>query len=203
MLARVVGRVFSNQRFYRLLEVEEGASEVEIKAAYLRLVKQYHPDSTNLPNKKEAAEKFHLLTEARDTLLSSLPEPPSLKATKVQWDTLKWMRTAQSPRPQGKPSEDRGSHRRRELLKVLSVVSVAVLAWLFLSLRAIAMRKRYVEIDVPFEVREEAGETVMRLQCEGKHVEYEQVSERKDVWRCRSCDVVLQRHYLPQHCRQT
>ncbi|AFZ22722.1 DnaJ-class molecular chaperone with C-terminal Zn finger domain [Cylindrospermum stagnale PCC 7417] len=47
---------------YRLLGLRSGASFVEIKASYRRLVQQYHPDLN--PDDTKAKEKFIALTEA-------------------------------------------------------------------------------------------------------------------------------------------
>ncbi len=51
--------------FYALLGVEPGATAAQIKSAYRKLAKQYHPDLNNSP---DAAEKFREITEAYDTL---------------------------------------------------------------------------------------------------------------------------------------
>lgn len=52
--------------YYEVLGVEKGASEEELKKAYRRLAKQYHPDLH--PNDKEAEEKFKEINEAYDVL---------------------------------------------------------------------------------------------------------------------------------------
>ncbi|MBY8987360.1 MAG: J domain-containing protein [Candidatus Lokiarchaeota archaeon] len=55
-----------DKKYYKILEVEEDASEEEIKLAYRRLAKRYHPDLNKTdPNAKE---KFIELHEAYDTL---------------------------------------------------------------------------------------------------------------------------------------
>jgi DnaJ-class molecular chaperone len=55
-----------NKDYYKILEVEENASEEEIKLAYRRLAKKYHPDLNKTDSK--AKEKFIKLHEAYDTL---------------------------------------------------------------------------------------------------------------------------------------
>ena len=52
--------------FYIILEIEEDASEEDIKLAYRRLAKKYHPDLNKTDPK--AKEKFIELHEAYDTL---------------------------------------------------------------------------------------------------------------------------------------
>src|SRR5205807_7948892 len=51
--------------YYALLGVEPGATTAQIKSAYRKLAKQYHPDLNSSP---DAAGKFREITEAYDTL---------------------------------------------------------------------------------------------------------------------------------------
>ena len=55
-----------NKDYYKILEVEEDASEEEIKLAYRRLAKKYHPDLNKTDPK--AKKKFIELHEAYDIL---------------------------------------------------------------------------------------------------------------------------------------
>ena len=58
----------ANKRdFYEVLEVSKTATDEEIKKAYRRLAKKWHPDA-NPDNKKEAEEKFKEISEAYETL---------------------------------------------------------------------------------------------------------------------------------------
>ena len=54
---------------FQTLELNEDATEKEIKARYRELAKQYHPDREKDPAKKEAAaEKFVEIQKAYETL---------------------------------------------------------------------------------------------------------------------------------------
>ncbi len=48
--------------YYEILDIEKDSNQVEIKAAYRRLAKKYHPDLNN--GDEEAQEKFKEINEA-------------------------------------------------------------------------------------------------------------------------------------------
>lgn len=52
--------------YYNLLGVDKAASEEDIKKAYRRLARKYHPDLN--PNDKEAQKKFQQINEANEVL---------------------------------------------------------------------------------------------------------------------------------------
>ena len=52
--------------YYKILEVEKKATEAEIKKAYRKLARKYHPDLN--PNSKEAERKFKEINEANEVL---------------------------------------------------------------------------------------------------------------------------------------
>jgi molecular chaperone DnaJ len=52
--------------FYQVLGVPDSASQEDIKKAYRRLAKQYHPDAN--PNNPKAAERFKEISEAHSVL---------------------------------------------------------------------------------------------------------------------------------------
>ena len=56
--------------YYKVLEIDKSATEADIKKAYRKLARKYHPDLN--PNDKEAEKKFKELNEANEVL--SKPE---------------------------------------------------------------------------------------------------------------------------------
>ena len=52
--------------YYKILGVERSASEDDIRKAFRKLARQYHPDVAK--NKKEAEEKFKEINEANEVL---------------------------------------------------------------------------------------------------------------------------------------
>jgi DnaJ like chaperone protein len=56
---------------YKSLEIEPSATDEEIKKAYRRMAKKYHPDKVNELGedvKKSATEKFRSINEAYESL---------------------------------------------------------------------------------------------------------------------------------------
>lgn len=64
-----VGERVSKRDYYEILGVSRNASEDEIKRAYRKLAKKYHPDLN--PNNKEAEQKFKEVNEAYEVLSNS------------------------------------------------------------------------------------------------------------------------------------
>ena len=57
--------VLNKKDYYSTLNIDRNASQDDIKKAYFKLAKQYHPDVNKSP---EAKEKFATINEAYETL---------------------------------------------------------------------------------------------------------------------------------------
>ena len=62
------------KNYYEILGVSKTATEDEIKSAYRKLVKQYHPDLH--PGDAECAEKFKEINEANEVLSDAEKRKP-------------------------------------------------------------------------------------------------------------------------------
>lgn len=60
------------QQHYKILGLKSGASELEIKGAYRRLAKKYHPDVSKEP---DAEEKFIEITASYELLMGKAAAP--------------------------------------------------------------------------------------------------------------------------------
>jgi len=114
--------------FYTLLEVERDATPEEIKSAYRRLAKQYHPDLN--PGDKHAEEKFKFLAKAYEVL--SNPNKRSLYDYKLSQDEIHknrppdpqpfYQETYNNPRPNTRhyePPLERNSTNENKLIRIL------------------------------------------------------------------------------------
>lgn len=55
--------------YYKVLEVDKNASEAEIKKAYRKMARKFHPDLN--PNDAKAQQKFQQINEAHEVLIDS------------------------------------------------------------------------------------------------------------------------------------
>ena len=90
----------ATQDFYAVLGVPDSASPPEIKKAYRKLAKQYHPDAN--PNNPQASEKFKQLSEANGVL-----SDPAKKAKYDQMRRLGAFTGGFSPRGPAQPRSGR------------------------------------------------------------------------------------------------
>ncbi len=89
--------------FYQVLGVSDAASQGDIKKAYRRLAKQYHPDAN--PNNAAAAERFKEISEAHSVLSDT--------EKRKQYDQMRRLgafdggprRSRAGPRPAGAPGD--------------------------------------------------------------------------------------------------
>lgn len=91
------------QEALRILELKPGATSAQIKTAYRRFCKVWHPDRFSEPEMKEFAErKQREVNEAYATLIrqAARPGPASAKATPSR----------PAPRPKGRPDTTKGSN---------------------------------------------------------------------------------------------
>jgi curved DNA-binding protein CbpA len=65
--------------YYAILQIPKASSLDEIKRAYRRLAREYHPDVSTLPNAKEL---FITINEAYEYLLNKITYEESLKKSK-------------------------------------------------------------------------------------------------------------------------
>src|SRR2546422_2344640 len=94
--------------YYKILGVERGASDEDIKKAYRKLARKYHPDVSKEPNAKE---QFQEVSEAYETLKD--------KEKRAAFDSLGTNRAGQDFRP---PPDWRSEEHTSELQSRLHLV---------------------------------------------------------------------------------
>ena len=67
--------------YYEVLGVSKTATDDELKKAFRKLAKQYHPDLH--PGDKECEEKFKEVNEAYDCLLYTSPSPRDISGSRM------------------------------------------------------------------------------------------------------------------------
>ena len=77
-------------KYYKILDLPNGANEFELKKAFRQLALKIHPDVNNAP---DAKEKFQELCEAYEILLAHLNQRETLDATSkhiIRDDLYSW-----------------------------------------------------------------------------------------------------------------
>ncbi len=93
--------------FYKILEVPKTATEEELKSAYRKLAKRYHPDAH--PGDQECEERFRLINEAYDTLGNAAKRSKydrEYAESKTMHRETNDKRTAKSKQPSSSPEVD-------------------------------------------------------------------------------------------------
>ena len=93
----------ASKDFYQVLGVADSASQGEIKKAYRRLAKQYHPDAN--PNNASAAERFKEISEAHSVLSDA--------DKRKQYDQMRRLGAFDGGGPRGAPRPGAGARGRR------------------------------------------------------------------------------------------
>lgn len=95
--------------YYKILEISKSATEKEIKAAYRKLARKYHPDLN--PNNKEAEKKFKEINEANE-VLSNPEKRKKYDEFGKDWkhaDEYKKAKQQQTSRDRGSAQQDYGN----------------------------------------------------------------------------------------------
>jgi molecular chaperone DnaJ len=154
--------------YYEILGVSENATPVEIKKAYRKLAKKYHPDTN--PGNKAAEEKFKEVSEAHDVLAN--PEK------KKQYDQLRQMGKRGFTGTGGFEDIFRGRAGRGRTFTYEDLGGLGDLGDLFSSFFDLGERTRrqrwgpqkgadmYAEIEIPFDQAISGGKTLVNVKKE-------------------------------------
>lgn len=112
---------------YELLEVAPNATAEEIKAAYLRLAKQWHPDRFTGAEKAGAEQRFRELNEA----YTAVKDPSRRAAVPLPSKAAKAPEAPPSPAPQERSAKDwyeeaKAAFNQNDAGKALALVQYAI-----------------------------------------------------------------------------
>ena len=112
---------------YELLEVAPNATAEEIKAAYLRLAKQWHPDRFSGPEKAGAEQRFRELNEA----YTAVKDPSRRASVPLPSKAVKAKETPTGPAPQERSAKDwyeeaKAAFDQNDAGKALALVQYAI-----------------------------------------------------------------------------
>ncbi|XP_058728829.1 chaperone protein dnaJ 8, chloroplastic [Vicia villosa] len=73
---------------YKMLRIQPGASESEVRKAFRQLALQYHPD---VCKGKDCGVQFHQINEAYDVVMAKLREPKKAKKATLDDESFRGM----------------------------------------------------------------------------------------------------------------
>lgn len=133
-------------RYLEMLELQPGASKAEIKSAYRRLSKKYHPD---VNKEEEANEKFIEINEAYKFLIEVGPKPND-QQTAYDYDPdaeeyRRWRERAyQYARQKAQETKKQQNELIRKILSKFNYVAGVIISFnLLLSIDYLLPRKEY------------------------------------------------------------
>ena len=127
--------------YYQILGVSPKATQEEIRAAYKRLAKRYHPDVNPHPN---ATRYFQQIREAYEVL--SDPKKRQQYDLQLQWLLLRQYRHKKRTKTRSKKNDERRK-KDRKALKIILMVHLGLIVLIYLA----RLCQRWLPVQVPEE----------------------------------------------------